>query len=424
MNVDDVLARAGSQAVSFAIKSGVSLVSSYALKTLTNLVINLPKDDKEDDEDLKRLENLKKKLETRVAIVSSTIELIKLVAARGNTNLENVITLTSELKREIDNMDERLRLLADQAENSKKQDLNSGKKVIAKIESYIKDVLNRIDEVTPFLNLSLTTSGANLSTSLPKQISPNLLLQSSNYINTNNSLFKGTKKSIDKLQVGPTFQVTLFSVFYKMGGNQNIFWKEDMRRADVKLFRIKDEKLEYNYIIRIEQNFEDTRYHDDDEKRHIIELKIPQIVKLFFSVSGKLLNLEEMDTPVLVLKIDKNIETTGNISSTEDIVWYALGGYEEIETSSENEESDTEEESFKSVDEDNTEVENVSLSIKLLEFIIRLASLQLNDQKDILGIKDERLSLYLNDENPNSIRDVNVNKVAEKLHKIKLQDDK
>ena len=79
--MDEILAKAGSQAVTFAIKSGISIASSYAIKTVATFVTKIP------EADATRLQKLRKKLETRMEIVSSAIDLIKLVAAKGNTNL-------------------------------------------------------------------------------------------------------------------------------------------------------------------------------------------------------------------------------------------------------------------------------------------------------------------------------------------------
>ncbi|CAR28477.1 hypothetical protein ZYGR_0S01080 [Zygosaccharomyces rouxii] len=403
--MDELLSKAGSQAVTFAIKSGISIASTYALKTITTFVTQIPKDD------ARRIDKLKTQLQNRVDIVSSAIDLIKLVAARGNTNLESTLKLTKDLKDELDRFDENMQELTTLVESSKSP--KAQKDAINAVEKYIKDLLQRIEGVTPYLNLSLTTSGATISSVLPQQISPGLLLQASNHINVNNS--KGYGK------VGPKFQVTVFSVFYQVDKDKfnRVTWKEDMKRAFVQV--IKNEK-EFKYELKIDQSFDDERYHnvEDGEKPQSMTIDLCQITKLFFSVSGNLLKLEEQDAPVLVLKIDKNIQGRHHHenSSTEDVIWLALGGYEETET--DGEESEEEEES-QDEDEDQEKIE-ASSSITLLEYVIRLASLQETDKKSILEVTDERLSTYLNDENPNSIREQNadVKVVTKNMEKIKL----
>lgn len=52
--------------------------------------------------DRKRVERLKIRLQNRIDIVTHAIELIRLIAARGNTQMEGTISLADELKSEID----------------------------------------------------------------------------------------------------------------------------------------------------------------------------------------------------------------------------------------------------------------------------------------------------------------------------------
>lgn len=408
--MDEILAKAGSQAVTFAIKSGISIASTYAIKTIAGFVTQIPK------ADARRIDLLKTKLEDRIEIVSSAIDLIKLVAARGNTNLESTLRLTGDLKNELDSFDESIKDLTAKVEGSKSA--KSQKEAIDSVETYIKDLLLRIEEVTPFINLSLTTSGANLSSSLPQQISPGLLLRASEYINESNK--RGES------QVGPSFEITLFSVFYNLNKEQNskirVTWKEDMKRAFVKVMRVEKKSHLYSYQLKIEQTFDDGRYHDEEdekEKPQTITVNLNQIVKLFFSVSGNLLKLPEQESPVLVLKVDKNIAGTDSRAnpSIEDIWWYAFGQYEEV--------SDTDSDSEESTGESDKAVEEQpesSTSITLLEYIIRLASLQESDQSSILEVSDERLSIYLNDENPNSIREKtsDIENVTQKLENVTI----
>lgn len=403
--MDELLSKAGSQAVTFAIKSGISIASTYALKTITTFVTQIPKDD------ARRIDRLKAQLQNRVEIVSSAINLIKLVAARGNTNLDSTLKLTKDLKDELDKFDEKMQELTTLVESSKSP--KAQKDAINAVEKYIRDLLQRIEEVTPFLNLSLTTSGTTISSVLPQHISPGLLLQASNHINANNSNGYG--------KVGPNFQVTVFSVFSQVDKDRSnrITWKEDMKKAFVQVMKNNND---FKYELKIDQSFDDERYHnvEDGEKPQSIAIDLCQITKLFFSVSGNLLKLEEQDSPVLVLKIDKNIKGKDQheSSSTENIIWLALGGYEETETN----DTDSEEEEDSQQTKNDQEKIEVSNSITLLEYIIRLVSLQENDQKSILEVTDERLSTYLNDENPNSIREQNtdVKVVTKNMEKITL----
>ncbi|QLL31722.1 hypothetical protein HG536_0B05880 [Torulaspora globosa] len=424
--MDDILAKAGSQAVTFAIKSGISIASTYALRTITKFVIQIPKSD------ARRIEQQKAKLENRIAIVTSAIDLIKLVAARGNTNLESTLRLTKDLKNELDSFDERMRELITKVEESRSA--KSQKEAIDSVELYINDLLQRIEEVTPFINLSLTTSGANLNSSLPQQVSPGLLLKASNYINSSNGKPAG--------QVGPAFEISLYSVFYHLdkansSSNVRVDWKEDMKKAFVRVVRIESSESSYNYQLLIEQSFDDGRYHNfEEEKLQKLTVNLRSIVKLFFSVSGNLLKLAEQENPVLVLKVDKNIAGEHPETSMEDIAWYAFGQYDGVEDEEEEEEAeegeeegegpdeykDREKQEEKELTEKQKDGSGTSSSIALLEYIIRLASLQESDNQSILEVSDERLSVYLNDENPNSIREkkANVDQVTHGLSKVTL----
>ncbi|CCK70604.1 Yrb30p KNAG_0E03470 [Huiozyma naganishii CBS 8797] len=342
--MDEFFAKAGSQVVSFAIKSGISLASSYAIKRISNFVVQIP------HEDAWKIDVLRAKLEDRIDIISNSIDLVRLVAARGNTNLQSTLKLTKSLKEDIDTFDERIEELLEGVTGT--TDTKRQGKAIKDVEGYINDLLKRIEEITPFINLSLTTSGANLSSALSKQISPGLLLQASNHVIKSNELFSLQDAAAERVQVGPVFEVTLFSIFYNANSENRVIWKEDMKKAHVTVERLKGGIEVFDYFLNIKQSFDDERYHNtEDGEEEPLELSVPigSILKIFFSVSGKLLKLEESDQPVLVLKTsDDSIDGKGsvksNISST-PAKWYAFGAYEktEVPTSSDDEEEDEDE---------------------------------------------------------------------------------
>lgn len=412
--MDELLAKAGSQAVTFAVKSGVSLASSYAIKTISSLLIQIPKSESSN------FVTLKTELEDRIDIISAAIDLIKLVAARGNTNLQSTLKITANLERDVKQFDDNIQALVHIIENSKNEKAKN--EAIHEAECYIKDLLKRIQEITPYINLALTTSGANLSTSLPKSVSPGLLLQASNHIFHSNEIFKGNHKS--SIAVGPSFECTLFTIFYNINIKDHINWKEDMKRAIVTMYRVPSESTKdlFKYTLKIKQSFDDERYHnteDGDEVPRELTMEIRFLEKIFFSVSGKLLKLEERDSPVLILKETKSAGRTQIKDSDNKTNWYALGSYESASTDSEHEESTDDDSEYNKIEE-----KHLSTSIGLLEYIIRLTSLQQNDQCDMLGIDDERLSIYLNDENPNSIQKgvLDVNSITKKINDMKLED--
>lgn len=75
--MDEILAKAGSQAVTFAIRSGISFASGYAIKTVVKFIEKVPKDDR------RRIEVLNLEIQIKFSIVSNAMDLIRLAAARG-----------------------------------------------------------------------------------------------------------------------------------------------------------------------------------------------------------------------------------------------------------------------------------------------------------------------------------------------------
>lgn len=350
-----------------------------------------------------RLERTKQKLQTRIEIVSSAIDLIKLVASRGNTNLESTLRLTKDLKEEIDRFDDKIQEVSESYTGSKKEN-NS----VNNVELYMLDLLSRIEEAIPLINLSLTTSGANLSGTLSNQVSPGRLLQASNFVNKSNEAFKG-----EPLQIGPTFQLTLYSIFYHRGRVINnrlneISWKEEFTRADISVIRQSSAVDEYQCLLEIKENFNDDRYHDEDDEPQVIELDLTTITRLFFSASGKLLKLEDRSTPVLVLKINKSFKAAESNEQEEvqqedvnPVEWLSFGEYEQLYDESDENEEDFDQEPNSAQREHQLQPSEPRNSLSLLEYILRLCVLQSNDQLSILDVNDERLALYLNDENNN-----------------------
>ncbi|ANZ73510.1 BA75_01581T0 [Komagataella pastoris] len=348
---------------------------------------------------------MKRKLQLRIEIVTGAIDLIKLVAARGNSNLQSTLELTSDLTNDIYEFDDFLAKLTDELEKGKDSDS------IKEVQDYMKFLLTKIEEAIPLINLALTTSGANLTGGLPSTVSPGRLLQASNYVTLADSNFKDSKQ-----QVGPAFDLTLFQIF---SGSSNVSWKEEMARCTVKVMRVPSKNLEYSYKLIVTESFDDDRYHDSSEPS-VKELDVAHVRRLFFSASSKLLRLEDRNCPVLILKAKKSSE------KEDDIEWTAFSEYSKAPGS----DSEDEEENFSEEDNDrvtrkvnaarnllyanNTpavgkeppklseSIENSSTSLSLLEYILRLCALQGNDQQSILKVTDERLAIYLADESSES----------------------
>lgn len=378
-----LLAQAGATAVSFATRGGYSLATHYAVKTVKKYLEKVP------PEDRKALEKTRQRLETKILIISPAIDLIQLISARGNTSLSTTVALTRELKNDIvefqQDMDQSM---------AKEEDASVS---VGRVREAMDLLLKRVEEAIPLIQLALTTSGACLSSDLPSNVSPARLLQAMDYVrqserdwderkdmerrvghvpNATNHVTSnlgnmttnlgnipslnhtGSVKShgikiglsnsesrdiSSDLQIGPTFSITSYTTF---SSSSQIAWKEDMARAQLSLFQT-DKK--YSYYLKLEENFNDGRYHDD--KPRISTIDVSKITRLFFSASGKLLEIEDSKSPVLVIKIneaDLEDEEEEEGDEEEKVTWLA------IESWSRDTEEDVEEEDEEEYDVDNS----------------------------------------------------------------------
>lgn len=168
-------------------------------------------------------------------------------SARGNTSLESAVTLTKELRWDIQSLGVRLAKAASAEESARRGNSRSKPRPDHKAElrfivQDIKRLLTRIEDAVPLINLAITTSGASLSTALPATVSPSRLLQASTFLTACD-----TRYSIDSsrpVQVGPTFTLSVYMLFaghsnrpHDERGLRDMVWKEAIHKAKVKLMR-------------------------------------------------------------------------------------------------------------------------------------------------------------------------------------------
>lgn len=107
----------------------------------------------------------------------------------------------------------------------------------------IRKVLSRIEDAVPFINLAITTSGANLTTNLPATVSPSRLLQASTFLTAGDTQY--SIQPGQAVQIGPTFTLSMYMLFAGhahrwQDPNENVretTWKEVIHKARVKLRR-------------------------------------------------------------------------------------------------------------------------------------------------------------------------------------------
>jgi RanGTP-binding protein len=135
----------------------------------------------------------------------------------------------------------------------------------------------------PLISLALTTSGANLSSSLPDTVSPSRLLQASSLLRSADDAYELTQQPV---QVGPPFLVKFYSIFTshaRVNSVKDIQWKEEFAKCRATIVRIPSRAhketetgaaLEngsagisagYEYELRLLEDLDDGRYHEELE---------------------------------------------------------------------------------------------------------------------------------------------------------------
>ncbi|RDW75164.1 hypothetical protein BP6252_06306 [Coleophoma cylindrospora] len=353
--------------MNYAIRSGIGITASFAIRQTSRLLKTV-----EDGSAYQELHELQKRLNDKIRIISPSIDMIELISARGNTTLESAVTLTKALRWDIQALGLRLSKAAAAEEESRRKKTRAKSRVSHEIEirlivQDIKNLLTRIEDAVPLINLAITTSGARLTTALPSTVSPSRLLQASTFLTAGDTQY--AMSSSTSTQIGPTFTLTLYMLFaghlYQKHSHSedasDMTWKEVIHKARVKLMRVplkvahdsvsgteqsheadspdiplesveegphpqpfltdEGKSSEFAYHFEIIEDLDDGRVHSFDEGTpqpgpyNGVELAgirdflpIHQISKIFYASTGRLLNIGEAETnsPVLLLKRDIN----------------------------------------------------------------------------------------------------------------------
>ncbi|KNG83577.1 RanGTP-binding protein [Aspergillus nomiae NRRL 13137] len=331
--------------MNYAIRSGVAITAKYAIRQSSRLLKNV-----ENVEEREELLVLQQRLESKIQVISPAIDMIELIAARGNTSLESAVSLTQSLRWDIQALGQRLANAAATEEVIRKggQSSRSRSQNDEEIKSIMKDIrrlLVRIEDAVPLMNLAITTSGAKLSTNLPATISPSRLLQASTFLTAGDTQYSMSPSQA--VQIGPTFTLSMYMLFashlrpHDEDGIRETTWKEVMHKARLKLRRVPMDLAvnpqtqlprtqiaaearvdEYAYQLLIIEDLDDGRVHtfeDDELQPQTFEgvvsagvreiLPIHQISKIFYADTGKILNISpdgEVNNPVILLKRDIN----------------------------------------------------------------------------------------------------------------------
>lgn len=353
--MDVFLARVTGQAMNSAIRSGISITTTYAVRQCGRLLKETPRSQQRDE-----LMRLQMRLESKIRIISPAIDMIELISARGNTSLESAINLTKEIRHGIQRLGTRLSDAANEEEllqrkSSRAKTREQVEQMLAYIILEIKALLVRIEDAVPLINLAITTSGVNLSTSLSGTVSPSRLLQASTFLTAADTKYTRLEPGC-RTQVGPTWTLSLYMLFaghaFRDEGLREQTWKEVVHKARVKLMRVPLHDLytipgeqtttsgangtardsipadaqasEYAYQLLLIEDLDDDRVHTFEEAdsqpgscedvtmagiRDV--LPVHEISKVFYADTGKILNINEdgeTNSPVLLLRRDVHAE--------------------------------------------------------------------------------------------------------------------
>lgn len=340
--------------MSYAIRSGIAITSTYALKQCGRLMKTVDGREKEE------LASLQIRLDSKIKIISPAIDMIELISARGNTSLESAVGLTKSLRWDIQTLGSRVEKAVAEEQLARRGSSKAKSRAQNDVElkviiSEMKKLLERIEDAVPLINLAITTSGVSLNTTLPATVSPSRLLQASTFLTAGDMQYCAVKPRAQ--QIGPTFTLSMYMLFSGYANRphgesfRETTWKEVMHKARVTLLRVPLDHVydypvpfgedtqrggesthrhipsesvlqEFAYQLLIVEDLDDGRMHDfEDGEPHpepydgiqqagIREVfPIHEISKIFYADTGKILNIGtdgETNNPILLLKRDIN----------------------------------------------------------------------------------------------------------------------
>lgn len=267
----------------------------------------------------------------------------------------------------------------------------------------LRNVLQRVDDTIPWLQLALRTSDIEKGTRRGANASTSRLLRAASVLRQ----CKDDGKTIE-------FNLRLYSMFLgnvRPSTAKDFTWKEDYHKCKVTLTK----KSAFKYELNIEEDLNDLRYHEEGDKAGQLKFDINSLQRMYYTKSGELLNIEDSKTPVLVLKITKdaataaasnaetssdsksNTSTLKTISSDEAhaATWYALEEWKDDEDDSDNEDEDKPQKEKAQDQSSQTQKVPFHPSLTILEATLRLAQLEITEEMDVLQAGDDLIDLYM-----------------------------
>ncbi|OAX79550.1 hypothetical protein ACJ72_06132 [Emergomyces africanus] len=367
--------------MNYAIRSGIAITAGYAFRQSSRLLKNVGESERAE------LQTLQDRLQGKIRIISPAIDMIELIAARGNTSLESALALTKSLRWDIQNLGQRLARAVSVEELYQKGAISS--KSRSRLDDEVKFIINnirtllqKIEDAVPLINLAITTSGANLSTTLPATVSPSRLLQASTFLTSGDTQYSMSPSQ--PVQIGPTFTLSVYMLFsghirtVDEESFRNTTWKEVIHKARVRVRRVPMDMVfssskdlhntqelfntknirgearvdEFAYQVLIIEDLDDGRVHTDVENAGSYEdvalagirevIPIHEISKIFYADTGKILNIGsegETNNPILLLKRDINAIPPRRMMDLQEYDFNEFGNEDTSEKSGDEEQS-------------------------------------------------------------------------------------
>ncbi|KAJ1861202.1 Ran-specific GTPase-activating protein 30 [Coemansia sp. RSA 2703] len=384
------------------------------------------------------------RFETTLRVVTPAIDLIELISSRGHSTTSGVLQLTARLRKDIQQFAAALPAQPDQSAKT----TEGTQATLARMRMLV----DRIDAAVPLLNLALTTSGAHLGAALPDGVSPGRLMQASGVLARAPSSVAG-----EGALVGPVFTLRLFSLFaasVRAKTLSDVTWKEEYVICHAALWKMPGDLIEYE--LRVVEDLDDGRYHEESEDAtpswaaevvagrgtpgRVLRMPLGNMCSLHYTSAGALLNIEDSVAPVVVISLASSSASKNNSDvalSDADKKWYAMevASVEDVRAADRSDNEDESEEKDKAVQRQagaKGDAETVDVlaeildarcvvekpvatstalsdplasseppagwaqcSLSLLEYMVRLACVETNEQVSHLDVPDERLRLYL-----------------------------
>eukprot|EP00158_Paraphelidium_tribonemae_P003733 Partr_v1_DN26338_c1_g1_i3_m42966 putative RanGTP-binding protein len=432
--MDDIFSQLAMNTVSLVGRAAFGAASTLAGRQIASYVHRIrqekAKSKQKDTSRMSDLLELQQKFHRRITSLTPIIDLIDMAGARGKSILTSVLPVTAELKALIDDFTasmslssatlgdsetSSMRVLAERLTSTRisspgsdhKMSITSSPQIsLDDICKKLAALIQSLDEHVPYLQLALVASGVNFNTKLNATISLSRFLQAST------SLQNSYRDNIDSesfVLVGQVVKVRVYSLFFgsvRKEGKTQWTWKEEFPLANLML-----ERARYSFRIHIERDFNDGLVHDNDEdaadKKDLL-FDISSIRKLYYANAGRLLKIEDSESPCLIMKFERR---QGKTNRKENACWYGFellqdNCFESCSHSSDGDESSNLSESdsdqssnssteFRLEDQSNATVAKSSSSLAHLEYMLKLASLESSRQMSHTDASDEVLLMYM-----------------------------